>query len=240
MGGSTPKSTVGTDLLEGRERPSARRANRRGAASREGVLAASLALVGRCGLEGASLGAAAAEAGTSKATVLYHFGSREALLREVAAAALRRLEEAVYRAARRAGADGVDPAAAALEALFDPAHRPLLSAAREMMGLGQRDAAVGRAVRAGFAQLARMVALLMPEQGRGEEEVYATAQALVLAVHGHLEAWLCSGEPEPAPWREGALRAVRAIAASQQAGASRAGAVGPPRASRDGPGKAGD
>ena len=56
--------------------------------SREVILAAAVRVVGREGLPAASLGVIAKEAGTSKPAVLYHFGSRENLLREMAARAL--------------------------------------------------------------------------------------------------------------------------------------------------------
>src|SRR5215467_3823544 len=62
--------------------------SRRGVASREAILQAAVRVIGREGLAGASLAAVAKEAPTSKPAVLYHFGSREHLLYEVASLAL--------------------------------------------------------------------------------------------------------------------------------------------------------
>jgi AcrR family transcriptional regulator len=63
-------------------------ASPRGEASRDAILQAAVRVIGREGLSGASLAAVAAEAGTSKPAVLYHFECRERLLRHVAALAV--------------------------------------------------------------------------------------------------------------------------------------------------------
>lgn len=196
----------------------------RGKASRQAILDAAVEVVATRGLAAATVGEVARAAGTSKATVLYHFGRQERLLRAVAEQALGHFHDTVYRAARVQGGPE-----AAVAALFSRENRPRLLAAREMMGLGQRDPVIGREVQRGFEHLARMVAVLLgssesdgsagpagsppgdgPPAGDADE-VLARARALVLGVHGHVELWLCSGEEDPTPFRDGALRVALAL-----------------------------
>jgi AcrR family transcriptional regulator len=111
-------------------------------ASREAILQAALRVIGRVGLSGASLSAVAADAGTSKPALLYHFGSRENLLREVAVMAV-----SVFQKLLEAAGDEGIPARkrteASVAALFSPSNRTLLVCVHELVGLGMRDPEVG-------------------------------------------------------------------------------------------------
>jgi len=176
----------------------------RGAASREAILAASVRVVGREGLPAASLGAIAKEAGTSKPAVLYHFGSRENLLREMAS---RSLEYFQARAAE-VSSDGqeLDRLGVIVEDVFRKENRLSLMAARELMSLGMRDPVVGEMIRSAYERVDATVAGTLPE---AMPDRFTVAQDLTRAVGGFIQIWLCSGEEDPAPYRAGAQR-VRA------------------------------
>lgn len=59
---------------------SGRRSHRQGAEARAALVAATHQLLGTSGLEATSVAAVAQAAGVAKATVLYHFGTRDALI----------------------------------------------------------------------------------------------------------------------------------------------------------------
>src|SRR5215831_856235 len=162
-------------------------ASRRGAASREAILQAAVRVIGRDGLAGASLAAVAKEAPTSKPAVLYHFGSREHLLYEVASLAL-----GLYRGI--VGPSDGDAATlrprteATIATIFAPENRTLLACVHELVGLGMRDPAVGELMRTSLEEV-----LAGPTQALshlGHERARAIARSLVMTVHGHVELWL--------------------------------------------------
>lgn len=178
--------------------------------SRAAILQASVRVVGRDGVVGASLSTIAREAGTSKAALLYHFDSRENLLRAMGVLALAHFQEVVFEAAQ-AAERREDKVQAVLEALFHPERRELLAAVREVAGLGVRHRETGTEVIEVFDQLARTVCLMLGDLFDGQFE---TARVLVITVFGHLEMWLCSFDGDPARYMDGAALAVRAIAAA--------------------------
>jgi AcrR family transcriptional regulator len=172
----------------------------RGAASREAILAASVRVVGREGLPAASLGAIAREAGTSKPAVLYHFGSRENLLREMASRSM------VYFQARAAEVSqdvGPPNLGVILEDVFRKEHRLTLMAARELMSLGMRDPVVGEMIRSAYERIDATVAATLPDT---LADRFTAAYDLTRAVAGFVQIWLCSGDEDPAPYRAGAQR----------------------------------
>ena len=176
------------------------------------ILAAAVRVVGREGLPAASLGVIAKEAGTSKPAVLYHFGSRENLLREMAARALEQFQLNVFDRAR--ADDPADTTRNALDILFAKENRANMAAARELMSLGLRDPVVGERVRSVFDQIEGMVALTLPETHERPLEV---AEAMVGSVHGFIQLWLCTGDQDPGPYKAGALRACLQLAGFERA-----------------------
>jgi len=183
----------------------------RGTASREAILQAALRVIGRAGLAGASLSAVAADAGTSKPALLYHFGSRENLLREVAVMAV-----SVFRTLLEAAGDEDVPARRRTEgsvaALFSPGNRTLLVCVHELVGLGMRDPEVG-----GLLARALDEATHIPAKSLARihgEQAESLARSLIMAVHGHVELWLCSGDQDPAPYIAAATRTALAILAT--------------------------
>jgi AcrR family transcriptional regulator len=183
-------------------------ASRRGAASREAILQAAVRVIGREGLSGASLAAVAKEAHTSKPAVLYHFGSREHLLHEVASLALGLYREILGPPESR----GTTPQArseSAIAKIFAPEHRTLLGCIHELVGLGMRDPAVAQLMRSSMEEVlqgpARALSHLSSDQAR------SIARALVMTVHGHVELWLCSDPADSKQFIESATRAALAI-----------------------------
>ena len=174
----------------------------RGDASREAILTAALRVVGREGLPASSLGAIAKEAGTSKPAVLYHFGSRENLLREMCARAFQLFQNDIM-----AGVHGSSEPPG-LEHVFSLKHRPILAAARELMSLGQRDPIIGEMVGKCFGEIERAVALLMPDS---VSDPLDRAEDIVRSAHGFVQVWLCSGDDNPEPYKEGTRRTIARI-----------------------------
>jgi AcrR family transcriptional regulator len=183
-------------------------ASRRGAASREAILQAAVRVIGREGLVGASLAAVAKEASTSKPAVLYHFGSRERLLHEVASLALG-LYRGLLGPAEASGPSPRTRSEAAITAIFAPENRTLLGCIHELVGLGMRDPAVGELMRQSFEEV-----LLGPTHALahlGPERARSTARALVTTVHGHVELWLFAEPSDSKESIESATKSVLAI-----------------------------
>lgn len=183
----------------------------RGMASREAILQAAVRVIGRVGLSGASLSAVAADAGTSKPALLYHFGSRENLLREVAVMAV-----SVFQKLLDAAGDEGMPARKRTEAgvagLFSPDNRTLLVCVHELVGLGMRDPEVGRLLNRALEEATRLPAkTLVPRHG---DQANSLARSLIMSVHGHVELWLCSGEEDPTAYIDAATRTALAILAA--------------------------
>lgn len=180
----------------------------RGLASREAILVAAVRVVGREGMPAASLGVIAKEAGTSKPAVLYHFGSRENLLREMANRALEQLESIVDEVASDEKVD--DRIDTILSHIFTKENRIAMAAQRELSTLGIRDRVVGERVRRAYERIEHMIALLLPG---GLPDRIERAQDLVRSLSGFVQTWLVSGEDDPGPYYAGARRVVHRLAA---------------------------
>lgn len=181
-------------------------ASRRGAASREAILQAAVRVIGREGLSGASLATVAAEATTSKPAVLYHFGSRERLLHEVASLAF-----GLYRGLLPTD-DGQPTRArteATIGAIFAADNRNLLMCVHELIGLGMRDPAVAELMARSLDEV-----LQVPTRSLsylGADEARAVARTLVMTIQGHVELWLCADPADTKQFIESATRAALAI-----------------------------
>jgi AcrR family transcriptional regulator len=181
-------------------------ASRRGAASREAILQAAVRVIGREGLSGASLATVAAEAATSKPAVLYHFGSRDRLLHEVA-----QLAFGLYRGLLPTENDQPTRARteATIAAIFAPENRNLLMCVHELIGLGMRDSAVAELMARGLDDVLqgpiRALGYLGADQAR------AIARSLVMTIQGHVELWLCADPADTKQFIEAATRASMAL-----------------------------
>ena len=181
-------------------------ASRRGAASREAILQAAVRVIGREGLAGASLATVASEAATSKPAVLYHFGSRDRLLHEVASLAFglyRRLLPESDAPSPRARTE------AAITAIFAPENRNLLACVHELIGLGMRDPAVGELLARSFDET--LQGPIRALQHLGPDEARALARALVMTIHGHVDLWLCADPADTKQFIESATRVALAL-----------------------------
>lgn len=184
-------------------------ASRRGKASREAILQAAVRVIGREGLGGASLAAVAKEAHTSKPAVLYHFGSRDRLLHEVASVTFA-LYQGLLGPAESRGPTPRTRAESAIGSIFAPENRTLLACVHEMVGLGMRDPAVSALMRASFEEVLQgPTNALGPHLG--QEEARAIARSLVMTVHGHVELWLCADPADSKQFVESATRAALAL-----------------------------
>ena len=166
-------------------------------------------MIGREGLSGASLAAVAAEAGTSKPAVLYHFGSRERLLRQVAVLAV-----SIFRRLLESAAEPSSTprklTLASVGKLFEAENRALLVCLHELLGLGMRDPEVGRLMLRSLEETAEGPAQSLARLHGAD--AMGLARALIMSVQGHLEFFLCSGDTDPTPYVESATRTALAIA----------------------------
>jgi AcrR family transcriptional regulator len=183
----------------------------RGIASREAILQAAVRVIGRVGLSGASLSAVATDAGTSKPALLYHFGSRENLLREVAVMAVGVFKK-LLDAAGDEGIPGRKRTEAGVAALFSAANRTLLVCVHELVGLGMRDPEVGRLLNRALEDATRLPAKSLAKRHGNHAD--SLARSLIMSVHGHVELWLCSGEEDPSAYVHAATRTAMAILAA--------------------------
>lgn len=190
LGGSTGTETKN---LSGRSR---------GVASREAILSAAIRVVGRQGLPAASLGVIAKEAGTSKPAVLYHFGARQKLLREMAKRSLSLFVGNVQNLATHHGE--ADRTRIAFDAIFSKDNRELLLAVRELETLGARDEEVALLVRRSFSDFEQLLGPLLPQPSEENDEIVSD---MTRCVYGFLQRWLCEGVEDPTRYKQGALHA---------------------------------
>lgn len=183
-------------------------AQRRSSTSPVRILDAALVVAARDGLGGASLGRIAAESGTSKASVLYHFGSLTELRRAMAERVRERLQSLILEASVTAGNNLEERATAVFDALFAKPNRQLLLAVREVLMMGARDAIVAAEVRRNFDRAAEIVATLVDPSSPMMAD---RARQVVASVQGHIDLWLSSGDVEPKEFRDSALKTVRAV-----------------------------
>ncbi len=191
--------------------------NVKGAASREAILDSARMILGTQGLSGCSLAAVARGADCSKATILYHFGTRDGLLIALIAEGAN-----FFRATIESAFSSYEPNASGIEGairtamtdLFRKENLLLLSAERELGSMGQRDQAVAEELLHGVSGLVEAIAsfALSIELGPDLDDLRARAGCMIAATFGQVEIWLCSGGGNPAPHREAAIRSARAIA----------------------------
>ncbi|MCP5056483.1 MAG: TetR/AcrR family transcriptional regulator [bacterium] len=191
--------------------------NVKGAASREAILDAARMILGTQGLSGCSLAVVAEAAGCSKGTILYHFGTRDGLLMALIAEGtnfFRATLESAFSSYEPDGGGIEDAIRIAMTDLFREENMMLLSAERELSGMGQRNEVVAAELIQGVASLVESIARfgLSIELGPDLNDLRVRAGSIVAATFGQVELWICSGGGDPGPHREAAIRSARAIA----------------------------
>lgn len=205
----------GTEGLEAYSPPGS--SNIKGTASREAILAAARTLLGGKGLSDCSLAAVARAAGCSKASILYHFGTRDGLLHALIAEGTRYLLTTVEAAfsSYEPGDGGIEDAIRlAMTALFREESLQRLTAERELATLGRHDPAVAAAMADSIGSIVEAIAQFGHSIGMepGLADLRVRAGCMVAATFGQIEIWLYSGGGDPLPHREAAIRSARAIA----------------------------
>ena len=157
------------------------------------------------------MAAVAADAGTSKPAVLYHFGSRERLLRGVAALAVG-VFRSLLDSAQNDGGSPRTRTKASVATLFSAQNRTLLVCVHELLGLSMRDPEVCALMTRTLEEAAVAPARSLEKQ-HGDRAT-SLARSLIMAVHGHVDLWLCSGDSNPAPHIAAATRTALAIFAA--------------------------
>lgn len=209
------------DVLETYSPPGS--SNVKGAASREAILDAALSILGTEGLSGFSLARVARMAACSKASILYHFGTRDGLLHALIAEGTRYLMSTI-----EAAFSGYQPRDGGVEAaisitmneLFREESLSRLAAERELATLGRHDPAVAAAMTASLARVVQAIAGFGESIGMGPDlsDLQMRAGCMVSATLGQIEMWIYSGGGDPAPHRAAAIRSARAIALEGQDG----------------------
>lgn len=175
------------------------------------ILDAALTVAARDGLGGATLGRVAEQAGTSKASIVYHFGSLQGLRRAMAERVRERLADLVLAGAQR-GKTLDERVKAIFDDLFSEENRDLQLAVREVMQAGARDKMIADQMRSNIEHGIGVTGSVI--SGSDEERMRELSFLSVATVQGFVDFWLALGDPDPTPYREGAEKAVRAIVAA--------------------------
>lgn len=175
--------------------------------SKQDILDAAVRVVSEVGLPAASLDKIAKAAGATKTTVLYHFSSRDGLVTALGLHALRDFQEGVVTGGRMPE-DDFARAEAGVRSFFRKEYRPALIVMRELMSRGAFDPAAGELVQMAIETRVHMIASLLDLPA---PLALRTARSLVLAGQGCVDAWICSGHEDPAPYRRAALEVTRAL-----------------------------
>jgi len=202
-----------TPPRRGRSKDStARRASKRSA-----ILDAALEVTAKKGVSEVSLATVADGAGVSKALVVYHFGSMNALRIEMTNRVGERFARLSMGTAIKTTGSLEKRGLAVLDAIFHPRNRSLFLAMHELLCIAPREPAVAATVR-DFIDPARTLVASMID---GEEDPLALEAAgrVVAAVQGYISLWIWCGAGDPTPWRRDAEETARAIL-SQAAAAS--------------------
>jgi AcrR family transcriptional regulator len=182
---------------------------RRSVAAPTAILDAALAVAAREGLEAASLRRVAREAGTSKSSVLHHFGSAAGLRRSMISRVGQLYQELTVRAAAaQPGPDLESKGPGILQALFRRENRDLFICVRELMYASLRDPLIAAEARTAYQRSTWMITVLL---GPPVETAMPTAEAIFAVVQGYIDLWLSASDGDPKPFREGAERAAGAL-----------------------------
>lgn len=183
----------------------------RGRRSQKAILDAAIEVTAKGGLESASLGAVAEQAGASKALVAYHFGSVAQLKREMTARVGRRFAKLVLKSASESPGAIEERAVAVLDAVFHPDNRILFLAMHELLNVAPREPAVAEMVAEGLTVARKLLAAVVG--GQEDPRALRAAGRAVAAVYGYISLWIASGAGDPGPWRDDAERVARILLA---------------------------
>lgn len=173
------------------------------------IVDAALQVTAREGLGAASLRRVAKVAGTSKSSILHHFGSSGGLRRSMVVRIGQLYQEIVVRAAAEApGADLVSKGPHILNAVFDEEQREFHLAVLELMTAAARDPVMAIEAKAAFERWVWMITVLL---GPPLDSALPTAKAIVATAQGYLNLWMWSGEEEAKAFRDAALDATAAL-----------------------------
>jgi AcrR family transcriptional regulator len=173
------------------------------------IVDAALQVTAREGLEAASLRRVAEAAGTSKSSILHHFGSAAGLRRSMVVRIGQLYQEIVVRAAAEApGADIVSKGPHILNRVFAEEQREFHLAVQELMTAAARDPAMAAEAKTAFERAVWMITVLL---GPPLDSALPTAQAIVATAQGYLNLWMWSGDEEPKAFRDAALDATAAL-----------------------------
>lgn len=173
------------------------------------IVDAALRVTAREGLEAASLRRVAEEAGTSKSSILHHFGSAAGLRRMMVVRISQLYQEMVVKAAATApGTDLASKGPGIIASVFSTEQREFHLAVQELMTAASRDPVMAAEAKTAFERAVWMITVLV---GPPLDSALVTAQSIVAVVQGYINLWMWSGEDDPKDYREAALEAAGAI-----------------------------
>ncbi len=177
-----------------------------------------MTVAAREGIDRLTIASVAAEAGTSKTSVLHHFGTRERLFEALMERSLDTF------LANFSGGDAplADRATATIRAFFRPGYREHAVVTNQILALGMFDR---RAALWARKFLESRLDVVQEQIGVPGEAGRATALTVMSVVQGAATLWLTSGRRDGTAYCESALSGVRAVlsdamrkAASETAG----------------------
>ncbi len=164
-------------------------ASPRGDATRQAVVAATIALIGEVGWAGVTTRMVARRAGVTQGVIHYHYGSKDALLRAAVMVAFSQMLAGPMTAFTSAGTitDGLAAVVASLDALGG---QHLLRVGTESLSLALRDPQLGEWMRRSLVEFRALLAQGLrearPPTERDEAQIEGTAVLLAALLDGLL------------------------------------------------------
>jgi len=198
-------------------RPVGRPRGAKGHESKEKILAAAMAVAAREGVDRLTIASVAGKAGTSKTSVLHHFGTRERLFE----ALMERSLDAFLANFPEEDLSLAERATATIRAFFRPSYRDQAVVTNQILALGMVDR---RAAVWARKFLESRLSVVQEQIGIPGEPGRIAALTVFSVVQGASTLWLTSGQRDGSVYCESALAGVRAILADAL---RRAGEAGP-------------
>lgn len=199
-------------MTEPQPRPKRRRRSgspAKRASKRSAILDAALEVTCTRGLSELSLATVAEQAGVSKALVVYHFGSMNALRIRMVNRVGQRFADMGVGTAMKTPGSLEQKGLAVLDAIFHPRNRTLFLAMHELLSIAPREPEVAATVRAFVDPAKTLVASII--DGQEDPVALEAAGRVVAAVQGYISLWIWCGAGDPKAWREDAEQTARAI-----------------------------
>lgn len=201
-----------------RKRKAGRPAGKSSEQSRAELVQAAIEAIAQTGLASTTLVSIAERAGSSKTTLLHHFGSRDGLVAAIGMRSFEVFADRFAHALRKPSKNLEETADRILDLVFVESSRAYLSVMLQLLARASHDSLVSDGIRAAVDQ---RILFLETVLGFPREVGRPAAGAILAAVQGAIDHWLSCDPEDPETYREWARVAVHAIIADARKKARR-------------------